>query len=55
MVFVWMMTAVSPQVSERLSVVMVRVTLHEVSPNAMAIAVATANAKYLIALTRRCF
>jgi hypothetical protein len=38
-----MMTAVSPRVSERLSVVMVRVTLHEVSPNAMAIAVAIAN------------
>ena len=55
MVFDWMMTAVSPRVRERLSVVMVRVTLHEVSPNAMAIAVATANAKYLIALTRRCF
>jgi hypothetical protein len=33
-------------VSDLLSVVMVRVTLHEVSPNAMAIAVATANARY---------
>ena len=48
-----MMTAVSPRVSERLSVVMVRVTLHEVSPNAMAIAVATANARYSFEPTRR--
>ena len=55
MVLDWMMTAVSPRVSERLSVVMVRVTLHEVSPNAMAMAVAIAIAKYLIALTRRSF
>ena len=55
MVFDWMMTAVSPRVSERLSVVIVRVTLHEVSPNAIAIDVAIANARYLIALTRRCF
>ena len=42
MVFDWMMTAVSPRVRERLSVVMVRVTLHEVSPNAIAMAVAIA-------------
>ena len=55
MVFVWMMIAVSPRVRDRLSVVMVRVTLHEVSPKAIAIDVAIANARYLIALTRRCF
>ena len=55
MVFVWMMIAVSPRVRDLLSVVMVRVTLHEVSPKAIAIAVAIANARYLIALTRRCF
>ena len=55
MVFVWMMIAVSPRVRDRLSVVMVRVTLHEVSPIAIAIDVAIANARYLIALTRRCF
>ena len=55
MVFVWMMMAVSPRVSEQLSVVMVRVTLHEVSPNAIVMAEAMANAKYLIAFTRRCF
>ena len=50
-----MMTAVSPRVSDRLSVVMVRVTLHEVSPNAIAMAVAIAKARYLIALKRRSF
>ena len=50
-----MMTAVSPRVRERLSVVMVRVTLHEVSPNAIATAVALDIAKYLIALIRRFF
>ena len=55
MVLDWMMTAVSPRVSERLSVVIMRVTLHEVSPRAIAIDVAIANARYLIALTRRCF
>ena len=55
MVFVWMMIAVSPRVMDLLSVVMVRVTLHEVNPKAIAIAVAIANARYLIALTRRCF
>ena len=55
MVLDWMMTVVSPRVSERLSVVIVRVTLHEVSPNAIAIDVAIANARYLIALIRRCF
>lgn len=54
MVFDWMIIAVSPLVTDRLSVVMVRVTLHEVSPNAIAIDVAIANARYLIALTRRC-
>ena len=47
--------AVSPRVSDRLSEVMVRVTLHDVSPSAIAMAVATANARYLIAFTRRCF
>lgn len=55
MVFVWMMTAVSPRVRDLLSVVMVRVTLHEVSPKAIAMAVAVATAKYLIASMRRCF
>ena len=35
MVFDWMMTAVSPRLIERLSVVIVRVTLHEVSPSAI--------------------
>ena len=55
MVLDWMMTAVSPRVRDLLSVVIVRVTLHEVSPNAMAIAVATATARYFIAATSRCF
>ena len=55
MVFVWMMIAVSPRVRDLLSVVMVRVTLHEVSPKAIAIAVATATARYLIAFMRRSF
>ena len=55
MVLTWMMIAVSPWVRDLLSVVIVRVTLHEVSPNAIAIDVAIANARYLIALTRRCF
>ena len=55
MVFDWMMTAVSPWVRERLSVVMVRVTLHEVSPNAMAIAVAMETIRYLMAFLRRSF
>ena len=55
MVFDWIITAVSPRVSDLLSVVIVRVTLHEVSPRAIAIDVAIANARYLIALTRRCF
>ena len=55
MVFDWMIIAVSPLVTDRLSVVMVRVTLHEVSPRAIAIDVAIANARYLIALIRRCF
>ena len=50
-----MMIAVSPWVRDLLSVVIVRVTLHEVSPRAIAIDVAIANARYLIALTRRCF
>ena len=55
MVFDWMMMAVSPRVRDLLSVVIVRVTLHEVSPNTIAIDVAIANAKYLIAFRRRCF
>ena len=55
MVLDWMMTAVSPQVRERLSVVMVRVTLHEVSPNAMAIAVAIETIRYLMAFLSRSF
>ena len=55
MVFDWMMMAVSPRVRDLLSVVIVRVTLHEVSPKAIAIDVAIANARYLIALMRRCF
>ena len=55
MVLDWMITAVSPRVSERLSVVMVRVTLQEVSPSAMAIAVAMDSSRYLIAFVRRCF
>ena len=55
MVLDWMKTAVSPQVRERLSVVMVRVTLHEVSPNAMAIAVAMETIRYLMAFLRRSF
>lgn len=50
-----MMIAVSPLVSDRLSVVIVRVRLHEVSPSAMATAVAMASARYLIALTSCCF
>ena len=50
-----MMIAVSPRVKERLSVVMVRVTLHEVKPSAIAIAVAMDSARYLSAFTRRCF
>ena len=54
MVLDWMIIAVSPLVTDRLSVVMVRVTLHEVSPRAIAIDVAIANARYLIALIRRC-
>ncbi len=55
MVLVWIMTAVSPRVRDLLSVVMVRVTLQEVSPIAIATAVTVAIAKYLIALIRRCF
>ena len=55
MVLTWMMIAVSPWVRDLLSVVIVRVTLHEVSPRAIAIDVAIANARYLIALIRRCF
>ena len=55
MVFDWMIIAVSPLVTDRLSVVMVRVTLHEVSPRAIAMAVAIDTARYLIALMRRCF
>ena len=50
MVFVWMMIAVSPLLRDLLSVVIVRVTLHEVSPRAIAMAVAIASARYLIAL-----
>ena len=50
-----MMTAVSPRVRERLSVVMVRVTLQDVSPKAMAMAVAMDTARYLMAFMRRCF
>ena len=38
MVLDWIITAVSPRVRDLLSVVMVRVTLQEVSPNAMATA-----------------
>ena len=55
MVLVWIITAVSPRVSERLSVVIVRVTLHEVSPSAMAMAVAVDTTRYLMAFLRRCF
>ena len=55
MVLDWMMTAVSPRVRERLSVVMVRVTLHEVSPNAMAIAVAMDTTRYFMAFLSRYF
>ena len=47
--------AVSPRVSDLLSVVIVRVTLHEVSPKAIAMAVTIDTARYLIAPTRRCF
>ena len=50
-----MITAVSPRVRERLSVVMVRVTLQDVSPSAMAIAVAMDSARYLMAFMSRCF
>ena len=39
----------------RLSVVIVRVTLHEVSPNAMAIAVAMETIRYLMAFLSRSF
>ena len=49
------MMAVSPRVSDLLSVVIVLVILHEVNPNAIATAVAIANARYLIAFTRRSF
>jgi hypothetical protein len=55
MVLDCMITAVSPRVRDLLSVVMVRVTLQEVSPNAIATAVATATARYLIAFVRRYF
>ena len=55
MVLDWMIIAVSPLVTDRLSVVMVRVTLHEVSPRAIAMAVAIDTARYLIALMKRCF
>ena len=55
MVLVWITMAVSPCVSERLSVVMVRVTLHEVSPSAIAIAVAMDTTRYLMAFLRRSF
>ena len=55
MVFDWMMIAVSPRVRDRLSVVMVRVTLHEVSPNAIAMAVAMDTIRYLMAFLRRSF
>ena len=55
MVFDWMMMAVSPRVRDLLSVVIVRVTLHEVKPSAIATAVAIATARYLIAFMRRCF
>ena len=55
MVLTWMMIAVSPCVRDLLSVVIVRVTLHEVSPSAMAMAVAMDMIKYLMAFLRRCF
>ena len=55
MVLDWMIIAVSPLVTDRLSVVMVRVTLHEVSPNAIAMAVAMDTIRYLIAFLRRSF
>ena len=55
MVFDWMIIAVSPLVTDRLSVVMVRVTLHEVSPSAMAMAVAMDTTRYWMAFLRRCF
>ena len=55
MVLDWMIIAVSPLVTDRLSVVMVRVTLHEVSPNAIAMAVAMDTARYLIAFLSRSF
>ena len=50
-----MMIAVSPLVRDLLSVVIVRVTLQDVSPSAMAMAVAIDNARYLMAFIRRCF
>ena len=50
-----MITAVSPRVRDLLSVVIVLVTLHEVSPSAMAMAVAMDTARYLMAFVRRCF
>ena len=49
------MIAVSPLVRDLLSVVIVRVTLQDVSPSAMAMAVAIDNARYLMAFIRRCF
>ena len=49
------MIAVSPRERERLSVVMVRVTLQDVSPSAMARAVAMDSARYLMAFMSRCF
>ena len=53
MVFDWMITAVSPRVRDLLSVVIVRVTLQDVSPSAMAMAID--NARYLMAFTSRSF
>ena len=50
-----MITAVSPRVRDLLSVVIVRVTLQDVSPSAMAMAVAMDTARYLMAFVRRCF
>ena len=55
MVLDWMITAVSPRVRDLLSVVMVRVILQDVSPSAMAMAVAMDSARYLMAFMSCCF
>ena len=48
-----MMMAVSPRVSDLLSVVIVRVTLHEVSPKAIAMAVAIASVSRTFFITSK--